>query len=164
MIFPWVMPCSWSFAWLLVSCRHRLTGGSKQVVATVTRLLQPLVVGSLRQVARRHVCHLHQTQSLNGEEKKTSLLSKCTPVYDFIWQNTQRMTGLPFAWSHPIGDIESAKRPTRGLGLEWHLQKKLPKITTRPEWQGILILPHPLSWNPCITCRGDCVGLACLAW
>jgi hypothetical protein len=73
------------------------------------------------------------------------------------------MTGLPFACSHPIGDIESAKRPTRGLGLEWHLQKQLPKIATRPEWQGILILPHPSSWNPCIAYRGDCVGPACLA-
>jgi hypothetical protein len=73
------------------------------------------------------------------------------------------MMGLPFACSHPIGDIKSAKRPTRGLGLEWHVQKQLPKITTRPEWQGILIPPHPLSWNPCIACRGDCVGPTCLA-
>jgi hypothetical protein len=73
------------------------------------------------------------------------------------------MTGLPFACSHPIGDIKSAKRPTRGLGLEWHLQKQLPKITTRPGWQGILILPHPSSWNLCIVCKGDCVGPAYLA-
>jgi hypothetical protein len=73
------------------------------------------------------------------------------------------MTGLPFACSHPIGDIESTNRPTKGLGLERHLQKQLPKIITRPEWQGILSLPHPSSWNPCIACRGDCVGHACLA-
>jgi hypothetical protein len=58
------------------------------------------------------------------------------------------MTGLPFACSHSIGDIESAKRATRGLGLEWHLQKQLLKITTRPGWQGVLILPHPSSRNP----------------
>jgi hypothetical protein len=73
------------------------------------------------------------------------------------------MTGLPFVCSHSIGDIESAKRPTRGLGLEWHLQKQLPKITTRPGWQGILILHHPSSRNPCIAYRGDCVGPTCLA-
>jgi hypothetical protein len=73
------------------------------------------------------------------------------------------MTGLPFACSHPIGNIESTKRPTRGLGLKWHLQKQLPKITTRLGWQGILILPHPSSWNPCIAYRGDCVDPACLA-
>jgi hypothetical protein len=58
------------------------------------------------------------------------------------------MTGLPFACSHSIGDIESVKRATRGLGLEWHLQKQLLKITTRPGWQGVLILPHPSSRNP----------------
>jgi hypothetical protein len=73
------------------------------------------------------------------------------------------MTGLPFACSHLIGDIESAKRPTRESGLEWHLQKQLLKITTRPRWQGILNLPHPSSRNPYIVCRGDCVGPACLA-
>jgi hypothetical protein len=74
------------------------------------------------------------------------------------------MTGILSVLTHPIGNIESAKRPTKGLGLKRHLQKQLPKIATRPEWQGILILLLPWSLNPWIACRGDCVGLACLAW
>jgi hypothetical protein len=40
-------------------------------------------VGGLRQVARRHVCHFFQTQSLKQERLKWSTVSNCATVYGF---------------------------------------------------------------------------------
>jgi hypothetical protein len=139
---PW---CSWSSAWLLGSCRCRWQQTcccqGYQIVVAICCGRSPISCIMACLPSPRY-----WILEMRGKKLYFSI-QMCNCIW-FKWLNGPWMTGLPFAWSHLIGNIGSAKRPTRGLVLEWHLPKQLPKITTRPEWQSILLLNLPSSLNP----------------